>query len=86
MVVDASGVYVAATGNGGNVTAFDPSTGRQLWLAGTDGNTQALALYNGLVYVGGHFDNYCGANAGSNHCRAWPPAPTYSRSTSTPAR
>ena len=68
MVADSQGVYVAATGNGGNVTAFNPSTGQQQWIAGTDGNTQALALMGGLVYVGGHFANYCGANAGSNHC------------------
>ena len=73
MVADASGVYTALTGstggNGGQVNAYDPSTGQQRWIAGMDGNTQALGVLNGLVYVGGHFANYCGAVPGINHCR-----------------
>ncbi len=73
MAVDSTGVYVASTGsnggNGGQVLAFNPSTGAQNWIGGMDGNVQAVAILNGLVYVGGHFANYCGAVPGSNVCR-----------------
>jgi hypothetical protein len=51
------------------VNAYNPATGQQRWIAGMDGNTQALGVLNGLVYVGGHFANYCGAVNGSNVCR-----------------
>jgi hypothetical protein len=71
LALDAQGVYVAGNGNGGNVAAFNPTTGQQLWIGGVDGNVQAIAVDSGAstVYVGGHFNNYCGHVGGINVCR-----------------
>jgi outer membrane protein assembly factor BamB len=69
LAVDANGVYAAGTGNGGTVAAFNPTTGQQLWMAGVDGNDQAITVDpDGTVYVGGHFNNYCGPVPGRNVC------------------
>ncbi len=68
LAVDANGIYAAGTGNGGNIVAFNPSTGAQLWIGGVDGNDQAIAVDSGTVYVGGHFNNYCGHVFGTNAC------------------
>jgi hypothetical protein len=65
---DASGVYVAGAGGGGNFAAFDPKTGAQKWLGGTNGNVQAIAVVGGEVYVGGHFHVYCGPQHGQHTC------------------
>jgi outer membrane protein assembly factor BamB len=70
LAVDASGVYAAGTGAGGNVVAYVPSTGAQLWNAALDGNDQAIAVDSGNVYVGGHFNNYCGPGTGTGGCAA----------------
>ncbi len=69
LAVDAHGVYAAGTGNGGNIVAFNPATGLQLWIGGLDGNDQAITVQDGNVYVGGHFNNYCGQVVGTNTCR-----------------
>ncbi|MEP6641633.1 MAG: hypothetical protein ABJB93_06960 [Gaiellales bacterium] len=70
LAVDASGVYAAGTGAGGNVVAFSPTTGQQLWNGALDGNDQAIAVDSGNVYVGGHFNNYCGTGTGTGGCAA----------------
>ena len=68
LAADAAGVYVAGTGSGGNLAAFDPGTGQQLWQDGTDGNVQAIGVLDGIVYAGGHYENYCGPGAGQHVC------------------
>jgi trimeric autotransporter adhesin len=70
LAVDANGVYAAGTGAGGNVVAFTPATGQQLWNGALDGNDQAIAVDSGNVYVGGHFNNYCGTGTGTGGCAA----------------
>ena len=70
--VDRNGVFVGGIGDGGNFASFDLGTSATRWLGGTDGNVQAVALYDGIVYVGGHFENYCGAAPGTHLC----PTPT----------
>jgi trimeric autotransporter adhesin len=70
LAVDAHGVYAAGTGAGGNVVAFSPVTGAQLWNGALDGNDQAIAVDSGNVYVGGHFNNYCGKGTGTGGCAA----------------
>ena len=65
---DPSGVYVAGAGGGGNFAAFDPQTGTQKWLGGTNGNVQAIGVVGGEVYVGGHFQVYCGPQHGQHTC------------------
>ena len=65
---DANGVYVAGAGGGGNFAAFDPATGNQKWLGGTNGNVQAITVVGGDVYVGGHMQFYCGPQKGQHTC------------------
>jgi hypothetical protein len=65
---DPNGVYVAGAGGGGNFAAFDPATGNQKWLGGTNGNVQAIGVVGGEVYVGGHMQFYCGPQHGQHTC------------------
>ena len=65
---DPNGVYVAGAGGGGNFAAFDPATGTQKWLGGTNGNVQAIGVVGGDVYVGGHMQFYCGPQHGQHTC------------------
>jgi hypothetical protein len=68
MAVDASGVFIAGAGGGGNFADLNLTTGTTVWQGGTDGNVQAVATLDGIVYVGGHYDNYCGMQGGQHTC------------------
>ena len=52
---DAANTYAATAGPGGRLVAFQGSTAQPLWAVRGDGNVQAVAHSNGLVYAGGHF-------------------------------
>ncbi|KOU59251.1 fibronectin [Streptomyces sp. MMG1533] len=58
ITADASGVYTASEGTGGGVfdgrTAFEPDTFAQRWRDTCLGATQALQLYQGVVYSASH--------------------------------
>jgi hypothetical protein len=68
LAADASGVYVAGAGGGGNFAGFNPSNGSSLWQGGTNGNVQAIGVVGGFVYLGGHFQTYCGPQHGQHTC------------------
>ncbi|HSD01891.1 MAG TPA: hypothetical protein VLB81_05960, partial [Gaiellales bacterium] len=68
MAVDANGVFIAGAGGGGNFADLNLTTGATVWQGGTDGNVQAIATLDGIVYVGGHYDNYCGMQGGQHTC------------------
>jgi hypothetical protein len=68
LTADANGLYVAGAGGGGNFAAFDPTTGASKWVGGTNGNVQAIGVVNGVVYLGGHFQTYCGPQHGQHTC------------------
>jgi hypothetical protein len=68
LAADAGGVYVAGAGGGGNFAGFNPTTGAQLWEGGTNGNVQAIGVVGGIVYLGGHFQTYCGPQHGQHTC------------------
>ena len=68
LAADASGVYAAGAGTGGNFAAFNPSTGLMTWQGGTNGNVQAITVFNGEVYAGGHYTTYCGPQGGQHTC------------------
>jgi hypothetical protein len=56
--VGPSGVYAAMAGSGGRTNGYTMG-GTFQWQATTDGNAQAVTYFNGVVYIGGHFDNVC---------------------------
>jgi nitrite reductase/ring-hydroxylating ferredoxin subunit len=68
VAADTDDIYVAGGGEGGNFVDFDPDTAADDWRGGTNGNAQAITVLNGVVYVGGHFTNYCGPIVGAEVC------------------
>jgi len=68
LAVDSTGVFVAGAGGGGNFANLNPTTGAVAWQGGTDGNVQAVAVMDGVVYIGGHYTNYCGPQSGQHTC------------------
>lgn len=57
-------LYAGIDGGGGRATAMDLA-GNARWTITTDGDVQAIAVLDGTVYLGGHFDNVCkSANVG----------------------
>jgi hypothetical protein len=68
LVANTAGVFAAGGGNGGNFSALDPVSGKLRWHGGTDGNLQAAAAADGVLYLGGHFDYYCAEGSGSHTC------------------
>jgi hypothetical protein len=58
VVVTADTVYLGGDGAGGHVAAYS-TKGARHWVTQTDGGVQAIALFDGLLYAGGHFDNVC---------------------------
>jgi hypothetical protein len=61
-------IYGAGTGNGGSFMKFDAATGNLTYIGGANGNVDALAVNDGVLYVGGHFTGYCGLIMGNNFC------------------
>lgn len=56
--LDANGttLFAAIAGPGGQTAAYNLSSGQRQWVVASDGNSQAVALYGGELYVGGHFN------------------------------
>jgi trimeric autotransporter adhesin len=51
-------VYAGTMSNG--ATRFNPSSGSRVWTRAGDGDVQALAVLDGILYVGGHFNTFEG--------------------------
>ncbi len=65
IVATATHVYVGGDGSGGHAGRYT-SAGVREWVTQTDGGVQGIALIDGVVYIGGHFDNVCiGDTAGA---------------------
>jgi hypothetical protein len=54
IVTDGTNYYVAAGGPGGSILRYGP-TGGQTWRVSTDGDVQAIGLFEDQVIAGGHF-------------------------------
>ncbi len=68
LVADPSGVYAAGTGNGGSFMSLSPADGTLQYVGGMDGNVVSVTVMDGVLYVAGHFNSYCGPVLGSNSC------------------
>jgi hypothetical protein len=60
VATDGTRVYQAVGGSGGRAVAISLSSGSRLWSRSGDGNVQAIAVHNGVVYAGGHFSTFLG--------------------------
>lgn len=58
---DGDHLYVGSRSN--HVTKHLLSTGQRLWSVGGDGDVQGVEAQNGVVYAGGHFQEFAGAPA-----------------------
>jgi hypothetical protein len=64
LAISGDSLYAGIDGQGGRASAMDLS-GNVRWTITTDGDVQAIAVLEGSVYLGGHFDNVCrSANVG----------------------
>jgi len=67
ITVSGNTVFVASSGPGGQVGAYDLATGAPQWrYVHTDGDVQAVTVSDGLLYIGGHFNQYVGSNTLAN--------------------
>jgi hypothetical protein len=58
IIVTSDTVYVGGDGSGGHAGSYTTG-GVRGWVTQTDGGVQSIALLNGMLYVGGHFNNVC---------------------------
>ena len=58
-------LYVGGAGNGGHVDGRQLQDQPPRWDVLTDGDVRAITLRQGIVYVGGHFNNYCQGHTGT---------------------
>ena len=63
---DGSTLFGAATGNGGEALSLNIETGTLNYVEGFNGNVVDVAVTDGVLYMGGHFSDYCGPIPGSN--------------------
>jgi hypothetical protein len=61
VAVDGGSAFVATAGSGGHAAAYALAANTVRWSKAADGDCQAIAVSNGVVYVGGHFGpNFAG--------------------------
>jgi hypothetical protein len=55
LTTDSTRVYAAIGGSGGEVRGLSALTGGTQWSVRTNGNVHGVGVFNGVLYVGGHF-------------------------------
>lgn len=82
VVAEGDAVYGAVGGPGGYGIKWSATTGQIEWALRGDGNSQAIEVYEDIVYVGGHFGptfagerrtNIAAINATTGHLLPWAP-------------
>jgi hypothetical protein len=78
VVATARRVYVGGNGAGGHVASYSTS-GVRRWISQPDGGVQTVALRDGILYVGGHFDAVCPTAATTKESNGQCPTPRLTR-------
>jgi trimeric autotransporter adhesin len=65
-VQDGTMLIGAGTGNGGSAISWNIETGALNYIEGFNGNVAGIGATDGVLYMGGHFSEYCGPIPGSN--------------------
>jgi hypothetical protein len=60
LTLDTDGRYVYGANKTNQAIRYRASDGQDFWHAQADGDIQAIALYDGILYIGGHFQNVYG--------------------------
>ena len=63
---DGNTLFVAGTGNGGTALSINMEDGTVNYMEGFNGNVVGIGVADGVVYMGGHFTDYCGPIMGNN--------------------
>ena len=61
LITDGTRAYQGIAGPGGRVIAVSLGSGSRTWTKSGDGDVQALAVYGGVLYAGGHFTSFAGS-------------------------
>jgi hypothetical protein len=54
VVADSNSVYVAGAGPAGRLVRYNATTGARVWRSTANGDIQAVEVFDGIVYGGGH--------------------------------
>jgi hypothetical protein len=54
VVADSNSVYVAGSGPSGRIVRYDATTAARVWRVTANGDVQAVEVFDGIVYGGGH--------------------------------
>ena len=63
---DGNTLFLSGSGNGGTMLSINMEDGNVNWRAGFNGNVVGVGVTDGVVYVGGHYSEYCGPIQGNN--------------------
>ena len=63
---DGNTLFLSGSGNGGTMLSINMADGTVNWRAGFNGNVVGVGVTDGVVYVGGHYTEYCGPIQGNN--------------------
>jgi hypothetical protein len=63
---DGNTLFVGASGNGGTALSLNMEDGTLNYQEGFNGNVVGVGVADGILYMGGHYTDYCGPVAGNN--------------------
>jgi hypothetical protein len=63
---DGNTLFVGASGNGGTALSLNMEDGTLNYQEGFNGNVVGVGVADGILYMGGHYTDYCGPVPGNN--------------------